>query len=76
MSHIISVALWTYLITIVFAMLIAVVIRGMAIAIEKLGLDREGEDADATVPSANPAREEEALAVAIAVAHARKCDRL
>jgi hypothetical protein len=41
-------------------------------AIEKLGLDRGATDADLTIPSANTAREEEALAVAIAVARAQR----
>jgi Na+-transporting methylmalonyl-CoA/oxaloacetate decarboxylase gamma subunit len=69
--NMISVSLSTYLITIVFAMLIAAVIKGLAVAIEKLGLDRGEEDSDLTVPSANAAKEEEALAVAIAVVHAK-----
>ena len=68
----ISVSLTTYLMTAVFAMLIAVVIKGLAVAIERLGLDRGETDADLSIPSANSAREEEALAVVIAVARAQK----
>jgi hypothetical protein len=68
----ISVSLTTYVLAIIFAMLIAVVIKGLAMAIEKLGLDRGATDADLTIPSANTAREEEALAVAIAVARAQR----
>lgn len=67
----ISVSITTYLVAIVFAMLIALVIKGMATAIEKFGLDRGEQDADLSVPSANTAKEEEVLAVAIAMAHAK-----
>ena len=67
-----SAALWIYLLAIVFALLIALVIRGMAVFIEKLGIGRGDEQIDVTIPSANSAREEEALAVAIAVAHAQR----
>ena len=68
----ISVALTTYLMTVIFALLIAVVIKGLAVTIEKLGLDRGEADVDLTIPSANSVREEEALAVAIAVARAQQ----
>jgi hypothetical protein len=69
--NMISVSLSTYVITIVFAMLIAGVIKGLAILIEKLGLDRGEQETDMSVPSANAVKEAEALAVAIAVAHAK-----
>ena len=70
--QIISLSFWIYILTIFFALLIAVVIRGLAAAIEALGLDRGEEDADLSVPTANTAKEEEALAVAIVVAHAKR----
>jgi Na+-transporting methylmalonyl-CoA/oxaloacetate decarboxylase gamma subunit len=66
-----NVALSTYLVAIAFALLIALVIKGLAAAVEKLGLDLGEEDSDLSVPSANTLKEEEALAVAIAVAHAQ-----
>ncbi len=67
-----NVALSTYLLAILFAMLIALVIKGLAAAIEKLGLDRGEEDADLSVPSANTLQEEQAIAVAVAVARAQR----
>jgi len=68
----VSIALWIYALTIVFALLIALVIRGMAAFIHKLGSDRDEDQLDLSMPTANSAREEEALAVAIAVAHAQR----
>lgn len=67
-----SIALWIYALTIVFALLIALVIRGMAAFIHILGSERDEDQLDLSIPSANSAREEEALAVAIAVAHAQR----
>jgi len=66
-----SSALWIYVLTIVFGLLIAVVIRVMEMLIDKSGFARGEEEIDVSIPSANTAREEEALAVAIIVAHAQ-----
>ena len=65
-------AAWIYLLAIVFALIIALVIQGMGVLIKKLNLDRSDEPLDLMVPSSNSLKEEEALAVAIAVAHARR----
>lgn len=67
----ISVSVTTYVMAIIFAMLIAVVIKGMALTIEKLGLDRAEDSIDVAVPSSNSIKEEEAIAVAIVVARAQ-----
>lgn len=68
----ISVSLWTYGLSIAFAMFIAALIKGVAVLIEKAGLDRGEQDLDIGVPSSNSIKEEEALAVAIAVARAQR----
>jgi hypothetical protein len=60
-----------YLLTIVFAMIIAVFIPGIAYLIKRLRLDREDGAMDLTMPSSDSLKEEECLAVAIAVAHAQ-----
>ncbi len=72
MNSAILTSLVVYALTIVFALLIALVIQGMGVFIKKLGLDRSEEPLDLSVPSANAAKEEEALAVAIAVVHAHR----
>lgn len=61
--------LLAYGLTIVFAMIIACFIPVMAFVIKKLNLDRNPDVADLTVPSSDTMKEEEAIAVAIAVAH-------
>jgi hypothetical protein len=68
----ISVSLSTYVLAIIFALLIALVIKGLALAIEKFGLDRGDEALDIAVPTSNSMKEEEAIAVAIAVARAQR----
>jgi Na+-transporting methylmalonyl-CoA/oxaloacetate decarboxylase gamma subunit len=55
--------------TIVFAMLIACFIPVLAFVIKKLNLDRSEDTPDLTIPSSDSMKEEEAIAVAIAVAH-------
>jgi hypothetical protein len=60
-----------YLLTIVFAMIIALFIPGIAYLIKRLRLDREDGAMDLAVPSSDSLKEEECLAVAIAVAHAQ-----
>lgn len=62
-------SLITYGFTIIFAMLIACFIPALAYVIKKLNLDRAEEPLDLTMPSSNSMKEEEAIAVAIAVAH-------
>jgi len=58
-----------YAFTIVFAMLIAGFIPLLAFVIKKLNLDRNEEAADLSMPSSDSMKEEESIAVAIAVAH-------
>jgi Na+-transporting methylmalonyl-CoA/oxaloacetate decarboxylase gamma subunit len=67
----ISVSLSTYVLAIIFALLIALVIKGMAAALEKFGLGGD-EALDITVPTSNSMKEEESIAVAIAVARAQR----
>jgi hypothetical protein len=55
--------------TIIFAMLIACFIPALAFVIKKLNLDRNEESLDLTMPSSDSMKEEESIAVAIAVAH-------
>lgn len=55
--------------TIVFAMVIACFIPVLAFVIKKMNLDRNEDVPDLTVPSSDSMKEEEAIAVAIAVAH-------
>ena len=64
--------LWTYGLTIVFALLIAVVIQGVGVFIHSLASNRPEEVRDLSVPTADTEREQQALAVAIAVAHHAK----
>jgi hypothetical protein len=55
--------------TIVFAMIIAGFIPVLAYVIKKLNLDRNDEPVDLAMPSSDSMKEEEFIAVAIAVAH-------
>jgi Na+-transporting methylmalonyl-CoA/oxaloacetate decarboxylase gamma subunit len=65
-----SSALVAYGITIVFAMVIACFIPALGWAVRKMKLDRT-EELDIAVPTANTMKEEQAIAVAIAVARAQ-----
>ena len=62
-------AIVAYGLTIVFAMIIACFIPALSFVIKKMNLDRNEESPDLTVPSSNSMKEEETIAVAIAVAH-------
>ena len=64
-----TLCLWIYALSIVFAMAIAVVIHGLGIFVKSLKLDRTEEVAEPLVPTADSEREQQALAVAIAIAH-------
>ena len=64
--------LLAYGITIAFAMVIACFIPVLGWAVKKLNLDRGEEPLDLTVPSSNSMKEEEGIAVAIAVARAQR----
>lgn len=61
--------LLAYGLTIVFAMIIACFIPMLAFVIKKLNLDRNEDVPDLTVPSSDSMKEDETIAVAIAVAH-------
>lgn len=58
-----------YGLTIIFAMIIACFIPALAFVIKKLNLDRNEDASDLTMPSSDSMKEEESIAVAIAVAH-------
>ena len=64
-------ALVAYGITIVFAMLIACFIPALGWFVKKLKLDPE-ETLDISVPTSNSMKEEEGIAVAIAIARAQR----
>ena len=64
-------ALVAYGVTIIFAMLIACLIPLLGWAVKKLNLDRS-EEIDIGVPTSNTLKENEEIAVAIAVAYARQ----
>jgi uncharacterized protein (UPF0254 family) len=64
-------ALIAYGITIAFAMVIACFIPLLGMFVKKLKLDSE-ESVDIAVPSANSMKEEESIAVAVAVARAQR----
>lgn len=64
-------ALAAYGITIVFALVIACFIPVLGWAVRKMKLDRS-EELDLAVPTANTMKEEQAIAVAIAVARAQR----
>jgi uncharacterized protein (UPF0254 family) len=65
-------SLVAYAFAIVLALIIACFIPALAFVIKKLNLDRNEEPADLTMPSSNSMQEEQALAVAIAVAHSQR----
>lgn len=67
-----SSALIAYGITIVFAMIIAVIIQLLGRGIKLLKLDADETPVDTAVPSANSLKEDEAIAVAVAVARAKQ----
>jgi Na+-transporting methylmalonyl-CoA/oxaloacetate decarboxylase gamma subunit len=67
-----TLCLWIYALSIVFAMAIAVVIHGLGIFVKALKLDRTEEVSEPLVPTADSEREQQALAVALAVAHHAK----
>ena len=61
-----------YGLTIVFAMIISCFIPALAWVIKKMNLDPAVEPPDLTVPSSDSMKEEESVAVAIAVAHLQR----
>jgi Na+-transporting methylmalonyl-CoA/oxaloacetate decarboxylase gamma subunit len=65
-------SLAAYGLTIVFAMIIACFIPALAWVIKKMNLDPAVEAPDLTVPSSDSMKEEESVAVAIAVAHLQR----
>lgn len=65
-------SLATYGLTIVFAIVIAAVIHGMGVLVHTLAPDRQQAVTEPLVPTADSEREQQALAVAIAVAHRAK----
>ncbi len=67
-----TLCLWIYALSIIFAMAIAVVIHGLGIFVKALKLDRTEEVSEPLVPTAASEREQQALAVALAVAHHAK----
>lgn len=65
-------SLTTYGLTIVFALVIAAVIHGMGVLVHTLAPDRKDAVSEPLVPTADSEREQQALAVALAVAHHAK----
>lgn len=65
-------SLFTYGFTIIFAMVIACLIPALAYVIKKMNLDRHEEPLQLTMPSSDSMKEEETIAVAIAVAHLQR----
>lgn len=63
-------ALIAYAFTIVFGMLIAGALPLLGMLVKKLRLD--DEEVDMSIPSSNSMKEDEAIAVAIAVARAQR----
>jgi Na+-transporting methylmalonyl-CoA/oxaloacetate decarboxylase gamma subunit len=61
-----------YGLTIVFAMIIACFIPVLAWAIKKMNLESAEEPVNLAIPSSDSMKEEEAIAVAIAVAHLQR----
>jgi hypothetical protein len=59
-----------YAFTIVFAMLIAAALPLLGMLVKKLRLD--DEEVDRSIPTANSMKEDEAIAVAIAIARAQQ----
>ena len=62
-------AIAAYGVTIIFAMLIACFIPALAFMIKKMNLGRDEESPMLAIPSSDSMKEEETIAVAIAVAH-------
>lgn len=62
-------SLSTYGLAIVFALIIAVVIQGVGVLVHTIAPDQKQEVNDPIVPTADSEKEQQALAVAIAVAH-------
>ncbi len=69
-------SLTIYGITIVFALLVAVVIHGLGAVVARFSLERNDAPVDLEMPSADARREAEAVAVAVAVAAASRSGRL
>jgi hypothetical protein len=65
-----KVTLIAYAFTIVFAMLIACALPLLGMLVKKLKLD--DEQLDLSIPTANSMKEDEAIAVAIAIARAQR----
>ncbi len=65
-------ALAAYGLTIVIALFIALLIPALAFAIKWLRLDRDDDTVDIAVPTSDSVKEEECIAVAIAVAQAQR----
>ncbi len=65
-------SLITFGLTIVFALIIAAVIQGVGYLVYTLAPDRQETASDPIVPTADSEREQQALAVAIAIAHRTK----
>jgi galactitol-specific phosphotransferase system IIC component len=63
-------ALAAYAFTIVFSLLIAALLPALGCLVKRLRLD--GEVVDLSVPTANSMKEDESIAVAIAVARAQR----
>jgi Na+-transporting methylmalonyl-CoA/oxaloacetate decarboxylase gamma subunit len=61
-----------YGLTIVFAMIIACFIPVLAWAVKKMNFDDDESPANLAVPSSDSMKEEETIAVAIAVAHLQR----
>ncbi len=61
-----------YGLTIIFAMIIACFIPVLAWLIKKMNLDPAEEPAGISIPSSDSLKEEQAVAVAIAVAHLQR----
>lgn len=58
--------------TIIFAMIIACFIPALAWVIKKMNLDRDEEQINLAIPSSDSMKEEQTIAVAIAVAHLQR----
>ena len=65
-------SLSSYGLTILFALIIASFIPALAWVIKKMNLDRTVETPTLDVPSSDSMKEEETIAVAIAVAHLQR----
>jgi len=69
-------ALTTYGVTIVFALLVAIVIQALGAVVSRLPLERNDAPVDLHLPAADARPDAEAVAVAIAVANAARAGRL